>query len=104
CEHRHRPLAQERLVLAGGEDPDRSLSCVPAARGDHVLGTEWVAVAFVAPHVAELDQGAERAAQRLAADVELALQLDEPRTAALREERERRRGPAVVKELDQGGG
>ena len=60
-----------------------------------------MSVAGVAARVAERLERVEGAAQRVAADAETPLQLDEPRAAALVEERERRGGPAVMKEIDQ---
>ena len=60
-----------------------------------------MAVARVPRDVTEVEQRVERAAERLAADVELALQLDEPRAFPVGEQRERRRGPAVVEERDE---
>ena len=60
-----------------------------------------MAVAGVAAHVAELDQRIERAVQRLSADIELPLQLDEPCASAIGEQCERRRSPAVMEKRDK---
>ena len=60
-----------------------------------------MAVAGVAARMAERLERVESAAQRVAADAEPPLQLDEPRAAALVQQRERRGGPAVMKEIDQ---
>jgi len=58
-------------------------------------------VALVATREAAFDQGVQRAPERLASDVEAALQLDEARTATLGDQRKRGCRPAVMKELDQ---
>jgi predicted protein tyrosine phosphatase len=60
-----------------------------------------MSIAGVAARMAERLERVERAPQGVAADAETPLQLDEPRTAALIQERERRGGPAVMKEIDQ---
>ena len=103
-EHRDRPLAQEDRRVSGGEHPARELRRPAAGRRQDVLGAQRMAVAGVAAHVPEVDQGVDRTVQRLAPDVELALQLDESNTPALAEQRERGRRPAMMKELDQIGG
>jgi hypothetical protein len=100
-EYRHRPLAQQCLSSRRPARATRHLRRAAARRGDHVLGPQRVAVARVAAHVAELDQRVERTTKRLAADVQLALQLDESRSIPLVEQRERGRCPAVMEQRDQ---
>ena len=69
-----------------------------------VFGAEGVAVAGIAAHEPLLQEGVERALQRFAPDTETALQLDEAGTASFAEQCQRRRRPAMVKEVDQLGG
>ncbi len=100
-EHRHRPLAEQRVGVARRDDTGGDGGGGAALCGQHVLRPQRVAVALVTTREAGLEKRVERSAQRLAAHVEPALQLDEARAAALAEQRQRGGRPAVVKELDQ---
>ena len=83
------------------EDAAGELAAACAALRRHVFRPERMPVARVAACVAERLERVECAAQRLAADAEAPLQLDEPRTAALVQQRQGGWRPAVVKEIDQ---
>ena len=103
-EDRDRPLAQQDVMVAGGQHGGGDDCNASSLRGGQVLRPQRVAVARVAPHEALAAERVERTGERLAPDAQAPLQLDEARTAAVGEQRESRRGPAMVKERDQFGG
>ena len=92
---------EERLGVAGVEDAERKLCGAPPACTEDVLRPQRMPVPGIAGDIPELDQPVECTAKRLTADAQASLQFDEPRTAALSEQRESRWRPPVMEEMDQ---
>ena len=82
-QHRHRPLPQQRLASRRPAHATGERGRDATRVGDQVLRPQGMAVALVAPHVAQHDQRVQRSPERVAGHAQLALELDEPGTAAL---------------------
>src|SRR5262249_49623051 len=97
-ERRDRPLAEQDAAVAGLQHRRADAPGLCARGGGQILGPERVAVAGGPGGEPEPAPPGECLAQRVRRDAELSLGLDEADTAALRDERERRWRPAMVKE------